>query len=109
MRGEQYLKKPGQYALVYKDGESRVDKLLVLKARANGLGLARYGFSVSRRVGGAVIRNRTKRRLREILRQLPLKAGWDLIFIARPPAANAGYSRLKEAVVLLLGQAGVIE
>lgn len=108
MRGKQYLKKPGQYASVYSGGKSWVGKLIVLKARTNGLEFSRYGFSISRRVGGAVVRNQTKRRLREILRRTPLKAGWDLVFIVRPAAAAVSYDRLRDAIGSLLARARLI-
>ncbi len=108
MRGEQYLTKTAQYALVYNKGSARVDRLLVVKALPNALELSRYGFSVSRRLGGAVVRNRVKRVLREILRQVPVKPGWDIIFIARSPAAKAGYAELNKSVTDLLLRSGLL-
>ncbi len=63
--------------------------MLVLKAAPNGLEGNRYGFSVGRRVGIAVVRNRVKRRLREVARLARVKAGWDMVFIARGAAASA--------------------
>ena len=104
MRGEHYVTKPGQYALVYDKGSTSVDNLIVTKSLPNGLSLSRYGFSVSRRVGKAVVRNRIRRLLREILRQMPLKPGWDIIFLVRPAAASSGYGRLRKSVAGLLTQ-----
>jgi len=109
MRGEEYLTKPQQYALVYNKGSSWTSNLVVMKALPNGLSLSRYGFSVSRRVGKAVIRNRVKRLLREILRLTPLEPGWDIIFIARPAAASADYANLDKSVVGLLSRARLLE
>ena len=109
MRGEQRLTKRRQYALVYRDGRSWVNSLVVMKALPNGFTLSRYGFSVSRQVGKAVTRNRVKRRLREILRLTPLEPGWDIVFIARPVAAGADYASLKESVGGLLSRAGLLK
>jgi len=108
VRGEQYLTKTEQYALVYNKGGSWASKLVVVKALPNGLTLSRYGFSVSRRVGKAVVRNRVKRLLREILRLTPLLPGWDIIFIARPLAASADYTNLEKSVKGLLHRARVL-
>jgi len=108
VRGEQYLTKTEQYALVYNKGNSWVSNLVVMKALPNGLTLSRYGFSVGRRVGKAVVRNRVKRLLREILRLTPLLPGWDIIFIARPLAASADYTNLEKSVKGLLRRARVL-
>ena len=105
MRGTGYLTKPKQYALVYNEGSSWINTLLVMKTLPNGTSLSRYGFSFSRRVGKATIRNKVKRLLREIIRLTPLMPGWDIIFIARHPAATADYAILKESVKGLLSRA----
>jgi ribonuclease P protein component len=109
MRGEQYLTEAKQYASVYNKGASLADKLIVLKTLSNKLSYSRYGFSVSSRIGGAVVRNRVKRRLREILRNTSLETGWDIVIIARTKAALVEYSDLKYSVYSLLLKAHIIK
>jgi len=108
MRGEEHLTKPKQYALVYNQGRAWISDLVVMKALPNGLVLSRYGISVSKRIGKAVTRNRVKRLLREILRLTPLEPGWDIIFIARPLAANTDYARLEKSIGNLLSRAQLL-
>jgi ribonuclease P protein component len=104
MKGIDHLTRPEQYTKVYNEGSSRSDSLLVMKSLPNALELSRYGISVSKRVGKAVVRNRVKRLLREILRLTPLKPGWDIIFIARNPTAAASYVQIEGSVKSLLAR-----
>ena len=102
------LKKPEEFTLVYNEGKTQADYLLVLKAKPNHLEFSRYGISVSKRVGKAVIRNRVKRILREILRLSKLAPGWDIILIARSPAAVSNYTQLQKSVSFLLRRVAII-
>ena len=108
MRKEERLTKPQQYSLVYRKGISRASNLLVLRALPNSLTTSRFGFSVSKRVGNAVTRNRLKRLLRDISPRMPIKSANDIVFIVRPPAATADYATLKKDVEALLARAGLL-
>jgi ribonuclease P protein component len=77
---------------------------------ANGLAQSRCGFSVSKRVGSAVVRNRIRRRLREIVRAqwLDVPPGWDVVFAAREPVREANFSEMRDAVDTLLRRARLL-
>jgi ribonuclease P protein component len=102
MRGDRFLTKPREYERVYRQGLSRASRYLVLKAAPNDLDVSRYGISISHRVGNAVTRNRIKRRLREMLRLMVIRPGWDMVFIARTTASASTYSQLVKEVESLL-------
>jgi len=109
MHKEQRLKKNGDFSKVYKDGLTCVNRLLVMRAIRNGLQIARFGFSVGRRIGTAVARNRVKRLLRESVRQEVTRQGWDVVFVARLPAATATYQEIRQSAHGLLEKAKLIE
>jgi ribonuclease P protein component len=94
---------------VYDEGKSWTHPLLVLVARRNGLDHSRVGFTASRKLGGAVARNRAKRLLREAARHLyaELAAGWDVMLIARAGVLKAKEPQVEEALVSLLRRAGL--
>lgn len=110
MNRESRLRERERFEQVRRQGSCWTDRLIVLCALPNGLARSRFGFSVSRRVGNAVVRNRLKRRLREIVRlqREGIALGWDVVFIARPPTARADYREIERAVGRLLRQAGLI-
>ncbi|MYB41919.1 MAG: ribonuclease P protein component [Chloroflexi bacterium] len=82
-------------------------RLLTLRSRPNGLEQCRVGFAVGRPVGGAVVRNRVKRRLREIVRALPLAAGNDIVIAARPASRGASFEELHDALASCARRAGL--
>lgn len=93
-----------------REGRSWTNAWLVLIALPNGKGHSRFGFSVGRRIGKAVQRNRVKRLLREVIRlKLDRVApGWDLVFIARSPMQAATFAQTQEAIRQLLQQAHLL-
>jgi ribonuclease P protein component len=83
--------------------------LLLLYVAPNELGFSRVGITAGRRVGKAVVRNRVRRRIREVIRPrwLDVKPGRDLVLIARPASAAADWGALRTAVETVLSRAGV--
>lgn len=75
----------------------------------NGLPISRFGFSVSKRVGRAVVRNLVRRRVREAVRlRLPdIATGYDVVFVARLPVAQATYCQIAASVDQLLRLTGL--
>ena len=108
MRKERRLTKQVDFAMVRRRGRSWADRLLVLLARRNSLDVTRFGFSVGKRTGNAVVRNRTRRRLREAVRDLPVQEGWDLVLIARKGAGSVDYHGLSRSSAALLRRAGIL-
>ena len=82
---------------------------MVVRVLANGLDHSRFGFLVSKRIGNAVVRNRVKRRLREVVRLTPVKPGWDAVFIARRDINQADFQQLKQAAENLLRRTQLVE
>jgi ribonuclease P protein component len=109
MEPQHRLRAAKDFERVRKQARSWGSTLLVLHAVQQPQETTRCGFSVSRRVGGAVVRNRVRRRLREIVRRRigDLPAGWLLVITARPPAATVPTAELTLAVDGLLQRAGL--
>jgi ribonuclease P protein component len=108
VRGKQHLTRRADFEAVYRKGRSWAGRELVVRVLPNGLDISRSGFAVGRRVGKAVMRNRVKRRLREIIRVAPLQPGWDIVIIARGAAAQADFAGLRNTARELLSRAGLL-
>jgi ribonuclease P protein component len=105
---EQRLRRERDFAAVYQRGRSWSNQLLAIRTLPAAGSTSRFGFAVGKRVGGAVVRNRVKRRLRALVRELDPAAGWDVVIIARPDAASVDFDRLRSALVSLFGRAGLL-
>ncbi len=104
------LKRNKQFRQVYRKGKSLSTRYFVLiysKSRADKI---HVGFSVSKKLGNSVVRNRIKRRLREAFRPLISEAspGYDLIFIARDAAKEAEFTALCGSMRHLVRKAGLL-
>ena len=109
MRRELRLRGSRRFSQIYQEGSGWANSLLVLKALPNDLDVTRFGLVTARRIGNAVVRNKIRRRLREILRNTPIKTGWDLVFIARKRDVVSDYRQLENAAHRLLRRADLLE
>ena len=84
--------------------------LLVLYARKNRTGENRVGITVSKKLGKAHVRNRTRRRLREVYRlnEAKFRPGWDIVVVARTKAVDAPFSQLTGSYLALAKKAGIL-
>lgn len=99
-----------EFKSVYTKGRSSATDLVVVYVLPKSEQPTKFGFTVGKKVGGAVVRNRVKRKLREAVRQmLPEMTGdYDIVIVARAKAAQANFSDLSAALRKLLARAGAI-
>jgi len=84
---------------------------LVLYARKNRSATNRVGVTVGKKLGGAVVRNRVRRRLREVYRlnEERFIPGWDIVVVARSRCIQADFSKLTNAYLSLAEKAGILK
>ena len=83
---------------------------VVLYARKNGTNINRVGITVSKKLGHAVVRNRVRRRLRDVYRlnEDKFQPGWDIVVVARSKAVTAEFTRLTGAYLQLADKLGIL-
>ena len=83
---------------------------LVLYARRNRTGTNRVGITVSKKLGKAHVRNRIRRRLREVYRlnESRFRPGWDIVVVGRFKAIDADFADLTEGYLQLAAKAGIL-
>jgi ribonuclease P protein component len=101
------LRRREDFAQLRENGRVWRHRLLWLSIGTNTLPHNRYGFVTSKQLGKAVVRNRTRRLLREAVRHAHpfLVPGYDMVFIARPRLAGQPFQAVCEAVEGVLHQA----
>lgn len=92
------LKENYEFRRLYRQGASAVSGSMVVYCRKNKLGHNRLGITVSVKLGGAVVRNRARRRLREVYRlnRDKLRQGYDILLVARGRTATVPWRELED-------------
>ena len=105
------LKENHLFRRAYNRGKNAADSRLALYVRRNGQKANRLGLTVSTKVGHAVVRNRVRRRLREIYRlnEDALSPGCDVVVVARVRAASSDYRQLEKSFLRLADKLGLLK
>ncbi len=93
-----------EFDAVYNTAKRRSNAHFTAFVRANDLPLSRFGFSIKKALGGAVVRNRMRRRLREMVRchREEIPAGWDIVIHPKRSVAKAPFAALTAELLRLL-------
>ena len=96
-----------EFDAVYRAGKRRSNSHFTVFLRANELPHSRFGFSIKKALGGAVVRNRIRRRVREIVRchRLEIPAGWDIVIHPKSNVAKAEFAALTAEFLRLMPRA----
>ena len=110
MESTRSLKQNHLFRRLYQKGKSASGHCVVVYCRKNGLPYNRLGLTAGTKLGHAVVRNRTKRRLRECFRPYlgDVKNGL-YVFVARPSAAEATFQSLEKSMRYLIRKQGVLK
>ncbi|MGV8153686.1 MAG: ribonuclease P protein component [Alkaliphilus sp.] len=98
------IRKNKEYREVYKHGKSMANRLLIIYFKKNNSEENRIGFTVSKKVGKSVVRNRVRRLLKESYRLNfeKIEKGYDIVFIARKNVKESPFKEVKSAMMHLL-------
>ncbi len=98
----------GEFDAVYRTGKRRSSSHFTVFFRANQMPQSRFGFSIKKALGGAVVRNRMRRRIREIVRchRQEIPAGWDIVIHPKSAMARAPFAALTADLLRLLQSGG---
>ena len=97
----------GEFDAVYRAGKRRSSSHFTVFFRANQLPVSRFGFSIKKALGGAVVRNRIRRRIREIVRchRVEIPVGWDIVIHPKSSVGRAEFAALTGDLVRLMKSA----
>ncbi|NLN14591.1 MAG: ribonuclease P protein component [Tissierellia bacterium] len=98
------LRKNMEFKRVYDQGRNYWNRNLILYVRKNDLNETRVGFTITKKIGNSVVRNKIRRRMREIYRLNfhNLKAGYDLVFITKKNVVDLSFKELESSMLHIM-------
>ena len=111
MKAAVTVKENHVFRRIYRKGQSSVQPAVVVYCQKNRQGKTRLGVTVSTKLGKAVVRNRTRRRIREVYRlnEEKFQPGWDIVVVARTKAVEAPFEKLTASYLTLAKKAGLLK
>ena len=105
------LKQNHEFRRLYAKGKSAVAPGLAVYCRKNRRAVNRIGFTTGTKLGHAVVRNRVRRRLREIYRtnESRFRVGYDLVVVARVRAVHLRYGELERQFLKAADKLGLLK
>ena len=108
LANENRLKKRKEFGYIYKNGESQYSKHMVVMHTVNKFKKIRVGFSISKKVGKAFLRNKLKRQMRAIVREniALLPPAKNYVVIAKPSIVELSYDQIQKELLNIFDKIG---
>jgi ribonuclease P protein component len=103
---DRHIRRRAEFQRVYEQGERVRARLMTVMVLPNDQPVSRLGIAATRKLGGAVVRNRAKRLVREVFRRARVPSGLDIVVIPRPEMLDAEYRVVEAEFGYVLRRAG---
>ena len=100
-----------EFQKVYKNGKNYWNRNLILFVKKNGLAYTRVGYSITKKIGNSVVRNKIRRQLKEVYRLnfYRIEEGYDLIFIPKKNIVDISFKEIESAMIHIMSISKVIK
>ncbi len=104
MKKDKRLRTNEDYLNVYRKGKNYWNRNLTMYVKKNNLENSRFGYTITKKIGNSVVRNKVRRQMKEIIRlHLNLiKSGYDIVIIPKKNTVDISYKELESAIMHLL-------
>ncbi len=105
------LRKNMEFRKVYSHGKNYWNRNLTLYVKKNNIDETRVGYTITKKIGNSVVRNKLRRRMKEIYRLNfhRIETGYDLVFVPKRNIVNLSYEKLDSSMIHIMRKAGVLK